>query len=76
MIMSEPTIGAALLTTLMARLHKGKAEQSLGMYMSTRDGNKEITMEFKDYELDEFKTMGAGDPDKEKIEEEIYEQKD
>lgn len=44
--------------------------------MLMQDGNKEITMEFKDYELDEFKTMGAGDPEKEKIEEEIYEQKD
>lgn len=33
-------------------------------------------MEFNDYSLDEFKTMGEGAPEKEKIEEEIYEQKD
>lgn len=33
-------------------------------------------MEFNDYTLDEFLTMGEGDPEKEKIEEEIYEQKD
>lgn len=29
-------------------------------------------MEFNDYTLDEFLTMGEGDPEKEKIEEEIY----
>ena len=39
-------------------------------YASTRF--KEDKMEFKDYELEEFLSMGEGDPEKEKIEEEIY----
>lgn len=33
-------------------------------------------MEFSDYTLDEFLTMGEGDPEKEKIEEEIYGKED
>lgn len=33
-------------------------------------------MEFNDYTLDEFLTMGEGDPEKEKIEEEIYGKED
>ena len=33
-------------------------------------------MEFNDYTLNEFLTMGEGDPEKEKIEEEIYGKED
>ena len=33
-------------------------------------------MEFNDYTLDEFLTMGEGDPEKEKIEEDIYGKED
>lgn len=33
-------------------------------------------MEFNDYTLDEFLSMGEGDPEKEKIEEEIYGKED
>ena len=33
-------------------------------------------MEFNDYTLDEFLTMGEGNPEKEKIEEEIYGKED
>ena len=33
-------------------------------------------MEFSDYSLDEFKTMGAGDPEKEELEEQIYGKED